>query len=261
MVKQNVLLMQFLGTDGKAAPRLKDVVFESNIEEFYKETVRLLRIMYQECRLVHADFSEYNLLYHNDAIHVIDVSQSVEHDHPHALEFLRRDCANTNDFFKRNGAEVLSLQALFDFITDLTPIDLNERYTLAQEQTLVVGSMGEGVFREVYIPRTLHEIPIEEDKNKTDESLFHKLTGVVNPKPGDYSSDSEEQSSSSHDDAEVDTEDAEMAKRKYGDVIYEGLSKQDRKLKVKEDKREKRKSKVPKNIKKFKIKQTSKKHR
>ena len=25
---------------------------------------------------------------------MIDVSQSVEHDHPHALEFLRKDCTN-----------------------------------------------------------------------------------------------------------------------------------------------------------------------
>ena len=32
--------------------------------------------------------------YHNDGIYIIDVSQSVEHDHPHALEFLRKDCTN-----------------------------------------------------------------------------------------------------------------------------------------------------------------------
>lgn len=27
--------------------------------------------------------------------------QSVEHDHPHALDFLRMDCRNVNDFFRR----------------------------------------------------------------------------------------------------------------------------------------------------------------
>ena len=32
--------------------------------------------------------------YHRDEIFIIDVSQSVEHDHPHALEFLRKDCTN-----------------------------------------------------------------------------------------------------------------------------------------------------------------------
>jgi hypothetical protein len=30
--------------------------------------------------------------YHQGNIYVIDVSQSVEHDHVHALEFLRKDC-------------------------------------------------------------------------------------------------------------------------------------------------------------------------
>ena len=39
--------------------------------------------MYNKCHLVHADFSEYNLLYQKGIVYVIDVSQSVEHDHPH----------------------------------------------------------------------------------------------------------------------------------------------------------------------------------
>lgn len=34
--------------------------------------------------------------YHNGDAYIIDVSQSVEHDHPHALEFLRKDCSNIN---------------------------------------------------------------------------------------------------------------------------------------------------------------------
>ena len=34
--------------------------------------------------------------YHEGAIIIIDVSQAVEQSHPHALEFLRRDCVNVN---------------------------------------------------------------------------------------------------------------------------------------------------------------------
>lgn len=34
--------------------------------------------------------------YSGGGVYIIDVSQSVEHDHPHALEFLRKDCANVN---------------------------------------------------------------------------------------------------------------------------------------------------------------------
>ena len=32
--------------------------------------------------------------YQDGKLYMIDVSQSVEHDHPHALEFLRTDCTN-----------------------------------------------------------------------------------------------------------------------------------------------------------------------
>lgn len=76
--------------------------------------------MYNKCKLVHADLSEYNLLYLNSQIYVIDVSQSVEHDHPHALEFLRKDCSNIKDFFNKKGVATLSIKQLFDFITDPT---------------------------------------------------------------------------------------------------------------------------------------------
>ena len=48
---------------------------------------------------------------------MIDVSQSVEHDHPNALDFLRKDCTNIHDFFKRKGVAVLSVRDLFEFIT------------------------------------------------------------------------------------------------------------------------------------------------
>lgn len=44
-----------------------------------------MRTLYQECKLIHADLSEYNLLYYEDKVYMIDVSQSVEHDHPKAL--------------------------------------------------------------------------------------------------------------------------------------------------------------------------------
>lgn len=76
--------------------------------------------MYNKCKLVHADLSEYNLLYLNSHVYVIDVSQSVEHDHPHALDFLRKDCANIKEFFSKKAVATLSVKQLFDFITDPT---------------------------------------------------------------------------------------------------------------------------------------------
>ena len=53
--------------------------------------------MYRECGLVHADLSEYNILWHNDQVWIIDVSQAVDNTHPSALEFLYRDCSNMSN--------------------------------------------------------------------------------------------------------------------------------------------------------------------
>lgn len=56
--------------------------------------LQMMKKMYNEAGLVHADFSEYNLLWHDDMVYVIDVSQAVTTQHPHAGEFLLRDCEN-----------------------------------------------------------------------------------------------------------------------------------------------------------------------
>lgn len=77
--------------------------------------------MYTECHLVHADLSEYNMLWFNGTIYFIDVGQSVEPSHPNGLEFLFRDCGNISAFFSRAGLgdEVMKPQQLFSYVTDL----------------------------------------------------------------------------------------------------------------------------------------------
>jgi len=101
MLKGHVLVMEFLGRDKWAAPRLKNAELgPKRLAKVYWECVRCMRCMVQDCNLVHGDLSEYNMLYHEGKLYIIDVSQSVELDHPHALDFLRMDCKNVNDFFK-----------------------------------------------------------------------------------------------------------------------------------------------------------------
>ena len=102
---RNVLVMEFLGENGWPAPRLKDVeLTKKSYDRVYKRLILILREMYQKCRLVHGDLSEYNLLYYKKDIWIIDVSQSVEHDHPHSLDFLRMDITNITEFFtKKKG--------------------------------------------------------------------------------------------------------------------------------------------------------------
>jgi RIO kinase 1 len=123
-LKNHILLMEFLGTNGWPSPRLKDAgLKDKHLREAYVQTVMIMRHLYQRCRLVHGDLSEYNLLWHNSQVYVIDVSQSVETDHPSALDFLRKDAQNVNDYFAKVGKlNVMTTRQLFELITTvITP--------------------------------------------------------------------------------------------------------------------------------------------
>ena len=58
-------------------------------------------------------------------LYIIDVSQSVEHDHPFALDFLRFDCRNINLFFSKQKVKVPSVRELFEFIVETNITDEN----------------------------------------------------------------------------------------------------------------------------------------
>ncbi|KAJ9475733.1 Serine/threonine-protein kinase RIO1 [Pseudozyma hubeiensis] len=121
-LRDHVLVMQFLGdSEGWASPRLKDAdeMIGQDPQEWarlYRELLASVRIMYHECRLVHADLSEYNILYHEGHLWIIDVSQSVEHDHPRAYDFLRADIGHVDEYFAKRGVQTLGLRRTFEFV-------------------------------------------------------------------------------------------------------------------------------------------------
>lgn len=112
-----------MGTDiDRASPRLKDaeITSVSRLSRLYGELLIAMRRLYQTCHLVHADLSEYNILYHDNHLYVIDVSQSVEHEHPSAFDFLRLDIKNVEDFFRKKAGgavRTLGLRRTWNFIT------------------------------------------------------------------------------------------------------------------------------------------------
>jgi len=123
-LKSHVLVMEMIGdSEGRAAPRLKDAassLSSKKMRSLFEQLLKDVRTMYQDCKLVHADFSEYNLLYHNGNAWIIDVSQSVDLDHPRCLEFLREDLLHLKQFFSNRTYDVVvpSVKEMFDFVTD-----------------------------------------------------------------------------------------------------------------------------------------------
>lgn len=120
VVQKNVLVMEFIGKNEKAAPLLKD----SNVKKPHKLYAKILDYMtklYEDAKLIHADLSEYNILMLKKDPVFIDVSQAVLLDHPYAAAFLFRDIKNINRYFSSLGVEILPNEELYEQITDSPP--------------------------------------------------------------------------------------------------------------------------------------------
>lgn len=238
-LKLHVLVMEFLGDrKGWAYPRLRDANLtgddvEQQWRTLYIQLLGIMRKMYQVCRLVHADLSEYNILYHNKQLYIIDVSQSVEHDHPRSLEFLRMDIKNVGDFFRRQGVDTLADRDIFNFITAPEgPVDEPEvskaiehlyevRPQAADDESAAAErEVDNEVFRQQYIPQTLEQVyDIERDAHKLgegqgDDLVYKNLLAeqVVVPKDGKQGEEQNgmqeaEEASSTEGDSDDDSED------------------------------------------------------
>lgn len=205
VLKAHILVMDMIGRDGLPAPLLKNanIKDKEQYRSLYYKLIVYMRRLYQECKLVHADLSEFNLILLDDELYVIDVSQSVEHDHVMALEFLRRDVKNVNDYFTKKEVAVLTTRELFDFITDPNINDENiDHYLATLNDIASKRSHGNGeqnekdklddeVFRGSYIPQRLDDvIDFERDfklakQGKGDQTLLYQtLTGMKDDMSG-----------------------------------------------------------------------------
>lgn len=185
--------------------------------------------MYHVCKLVHADLSEYNILYHQESrpppilpsasqpghdiqtetedplptagkgtLYIIDVSQSVEHDHPSAYDFLRSDLKNIQRFFEGWGVRCLGLRRAFDFVTRDTLSTTSATEYGGGEETLRAWIQEEASKKEQRQPQDGEDPDMDEEReteleketaaNKaTEDSVFlntfipRNLNEVTNP--------------------------------------------------------------------------------
>jgi len=221
-VRENVLVMSFLGdkagwsvmilyiffisdiVNPRASPRLKDAdIPEDQLRSLYRGLLLTVRQMFYECKLVHADLSEYNILYHEEELYIIDVGQSVEQDHPSAFDFLRADLKNVEEFFGRRGVSCIGVRQAFEFVISDLPSGTSpgERIDKLLAESKANESCGtaeleeqktanDKVFLQSYIPRTLNDVfDPERDvdlvtKGAGDSLIYSDVIGVVGVSEG-----------------------------------------------------------------------------
>ena len=118
---KNVLIMEYLGEGDGVSPRLKDIIIDEPYEVF-QDLLEFVAINWQTADLVHADFSEYNVLWKEGEPWVIDVGQSVTRQHPHSEEFLVRDVTRLVEWINRQGYNVDLGESLLRVLEDPVPI-------------------------------------------------------------------------------------------------------------------------------------------
>ncbi|OWB54680.1 hypothetical protein B5S28_g533 [[Candida] boidinii] len=248
-LKSHVLVMEYLTKgDGWPSPKLKDYQFKDidEVVEYYHKMLIYMRWLYQKCRLVHADLSEYNSIVHEGKLFIIDVSQSVEPEHQMSLDFLRMDIKNVNDFFSRNKKiNVYPERLIFKFIIEpwhmlykgeevVEPENegaleeyLNNMPLKSDDDTDELNQEDE-VFRSLHLVSSLNHLE-ERDFQKFSEGKIDTLTDLVDPRllkqldkmnrkknkqnnNYDYNEDDEE----TEDDEDEDEEDEDDANEKEG---------------------------------------------
>jgi RIO kinase 1 len=104
-VKNNILIMEYIGFRSTPAPLLKDIRNLKQPLDLFNKILSFIKALYQKANLVHGDLSEFNILYHNQKPVIIDISQAVSTQHPKAEIFLVRDIKNIFKYFEKLGIE------------------------------------------------------------------------------------------------------------------------------------------------------------
>jgi len=116
-VRNNVLIMEFIGKNGVSAPLLREVQLEHS-KEVYQVLLEIVKRLYQKAHLVHGDVSEYNIMVWKGELVLFDISQAVPIEHPMANQFLRRDIRNLNNYFEKIGVQVNPLEDVYRWVTE-----------------------------------------------------------------------------------------------------------------------------------------------
>jgi RIO kinase 1 len=111
---KNILVMEYIGEPPNPAPTFAETEVD---EADYDWTFEAIRTLWKEARLVHADFSEFNVFKKGGERVLFDMGSAVLTSHPRAEEFLRRDVANMVRFFRKRGVSRVDADSWMKEIT------------------------------------------------------------------------------------------------------------------------------------------------
>ncbi len=110
------ILMEFIGEDGEAAPRLAATRPDrERLRSWFEQLREAMATMVQH-GMVHGDLSPYNVLAQGDRIVIIDLPQVIDViGNPQGFDYLMRDCTNIATWFRSRGLdpEIADEQAMF----------------------------------------------------------------------------------------------------------------------------------------------------
>jgi RIO kinase 1 len=98
------ILMEFIGADRVAAPRLAQIRAEPcELADYFGQVADAMRALAANGQ-AHGDLSAYNLLVDDGRVVLIDLPQVVDViSNPNGMEFLQRDCRNICTWFGSHG--------------------------------------------------------------------------------------------------------------------------------------------------------------
>ena len=113
-VSKNILVMEFIGSNGKPEKTL----LESDVDEDdYHQSIQIMTDLFNKAKLVHGDFSEYNIFKTKNGLKLFDLGSAIDLNHPKSVDFLKRDINNITNFFVKRG---LTVENPVDIIARIT---------------------------------------------------------------------------------------------------------------------------------------------
>ena len=116
------LMMEFIGNDGVAAPRLAQVRPDrADAADLYQQMREVLRQL-ADAGYAHGDLSPYNVLVDDGRLVLIDLPQAVDLvGNPQGFDYLHRDCVNICSWFQAHGAPHADASELSEFLLRSVP--------------------------------------------------------------------------------------------------------------------------------------------